>query len=204
MAAHAPQPLNRRIVFLVVAFVGLFAATAAWSLLSLGHSQPAVAQTSDAEGPFATLTLEEGEVLIRLRPDLAPNHVERITTLANDGFYDGHLFHRVIENFMAQTGDPTGTGAGGSDLPDLEAEFSSEPFVRGTLGMARSTDPNSANSQFFIVTGDSSHLNEQYTLFGEVIEGMDLVDALASGPQQANGMVPDPDTMVSLRVSDSL
>nr|WP_246472874.1 peptidylprolyl isomerase [Pelagibacterium limicola] len=154
-----------------------------------------------ADTPVAALTLADGEVLIALRPDLAPNHVARITELANSGFYDGIVFHRVIPGFMAQTGDPTGTGTGGSDLPNLEAEFSNANFTRGTVGMARSANPNSANSQFFIVTADSPHLNGQYTLFGNVISGMELVDNIKQGDQRANGVVDDPDAMISLRVA---
>src|SRR5690606_4192887 len=111
-------------------------------------------------------------------------------------------FHRVIDGFMAQTGDPLGNGTGGSDLPDLAAEFSDASFERGTVGMARSMDPNSANSQFFIVTADAPHLNGQYTLFGNVISGMDLIDGLEKGPASANGAVENPDIMVSLRVAE--
>jgi len=163
-----------------------------------------IAQAQEAgDHPVAVLELANGTVEIALREDLAPNHVERITTLANDGFYDGLAFHRVIANFMAQTGDPLGNGTGGSDLPDLAAEFSSEPFVRGTVGMARAASPDSANSQFFIVTANAPHLNGGYTLFGEVISGMEFVDAikLGTGP---NGMVDgEPDRIVSLRVTPS-
>jgi len=122
-----------------------------------------------------------GDVVIRLRPDLAPGHVERIRELAGRGFYDGVVFHRVIPGFMAQGGDPTGTGMSGSDLPDLKAEFSREPHVRGTCSMARAQNPNSANSQFFICFGDSGFLDNQYTVWGEVIEGMEHVDALPKG-----------------------
>ena len=122
-----------------------------------------------------------GDVVIRLRPDLAPGHVERIRELAQEGFYDGVVFHRVIPGFMAQGGDPTGNGTGGSDKPDLKAEFSGEPHVRGTASMARSQNPNSANSQFFICFDDSGFLDGQYTVWGEVIEGMDYVDALPKG-----------------------
>jgi peptidylprolyl isomerase len=133
-----------------------------------------------------TLTLDSGgDVVIRLRPDLAPGHVERITTLAKDGFYDGVVFHRVIPGFMAQGGDPTGTGTSGSDLPDLKAEFSKEPHVRGTCSMARTPNPNSANSQFFICFDDARFLDGQYTVWGEVIEGMDYVDALPKGEPPA-------------------
>jgi len=134
-----------------------------------------------------TLTLSSGgDVVIKLRPDLAPGHVERITTLAKDGFYDGVLFHRVIPGFMAQGGDPTGTGTGGSKLPDLKAEFSREPHVRGTCSMARTPNPNSANSQFFICFGDASFLDGQYTVWGEVESGMEYVDALPKGEPPAN------------------
>ncbi len=128
-----------------------------------------------------TLTLSTGEVVIRLRPDLAPKHVEQITQLASVGFYNGVIFHRVIDGFMAQGGDPTGTGMGGSQLPDIPAEFSAEPHVRGTCSMARSQNPNSANSQFFICFEDARFLDRQYTVWGEVISGMEAVDALPKG-----------------------
>ena len=136
-----------------------------------------------------TLTLAlstGGDVVIRLRPDLAPGHVERITQLAKDGFYDGVVFHRVIPGFMAQGGDPTGTGYHGSKLPDLKAEFSSEPHVRGTASMARSQNPDSANSQFFICFDDARFLDGQYTVWGEVESGMEHVDALPKGEPPAN------------------
>ena len=122
-----------------------------------------------------------GDVVIRLRPDLAPGHVARIRELVERGFYDGVVFHRVIPGFMAQGGDPTGTGRGGSDRPNLKAEFSSEPHVRGAVSMARTNDPNSANSQFFICFGDATFLDRQYTVWGNVIEGMEPVDALPKG-----------------------
>ena len=129
-----------------------------------------------------TLTLSSGgDVVIKLRPDLAPGHVERITELANSGFYDDVVFHRVIPGFMAQGGDPTGTGFHGSKLPDLKAEFSGEPHRRGVASMARSQNPDSANSQFFIVTQDSPFLDRQYTVWGEVESGMEHVDALPKG-----------------------
>ena len=127
-----------------------------------------------------------GDVVIKFRPDLAPGHVERIKTLVNSGFYDGVTFHRVIPGFMAQGGDPTGRGTGGSDLPDLKAEFSSEPHVRGVVSMARTPDPNSANSQFFIVFDDARFLDGQYTVWGEVESGMEHVDALPKGEPPAN------------------
>ena len=128
-----------------------------------------------------TLELDDGPVVIKLRPDLAPKHVERITELARDGFYDGVVFHRVIPGFMAQGGDPTGTGTSGSDKPNLPAEFSKESHKRGICSMARTQDPNSANSQFFICLDDASFLDGQYTVWGEVESGMDHVDALPKG-----------------------
>ena len=134
-----------------------------------------------------TLTLSSGgDVVIRLRPDLAPGHVERITELANKGFYDGVIFHRVIPGFMAQGGDPTGTGYHGSKLPDLKAEFSNEPHVRGTASMARSQNPDSANSQFFICFDDAGFLDGQYTVWGQVESGMEHVDALPVGEPPAD------------------
>jgi peptidylprolyl isomerase len=140
-----------------------------------------------------------GETVIRLRPDLAPKHVAQIQALVKQKFYDGIVFHRVIPGFMAQTGDPTGTGMGGSKLPNIPAEFSSEPFVRGTLGMARSSDPNSANSQFFICFGDASFLNGNYTVFGQVVSGMEAIDKLKAGTEANNGQVDHPDKIISLR-----
>ncbi len=128
-----------------------------------------------------TLTLDSGDVVIKLRPDLAPGHVERITELANEGFYDGVVFHRVIPGFMAQGGDPTGTGMGGSEKPDLKAEFNAEPHVRGTCSMARTQVPDSANSQFFICFDDAHSLDGQYTVWGQVESGMEHIDALPKG-----------------------
>ena len=142
------------------------------------------------------MDLENGRVVIELRPDLAPKHVARIKELAREGFYDGIIFHRVIPGFMAQTGDPTGTGRGGSDKPDLPAEFSNEPFVRGTVGMARTSDPNSANSQFFINYVETPHLNGQYTVWGQVVEGMEHIDAIAQGEPPGN-----PDKIVKMQVA---
>ena len=126
-----------------------------------------------------------GDVVIRLRPDIAPGHVQRIKDLVDEGFYDGVVFHRVIDGFMAQGGDPTGTGMGGSDKPDLTAEFSREPHVRGTASMARAQNPNSANSQFFICFEDARFLDGQYTVWGNVTEGMEHVDALPKGEPPA-------------------
>ncbi|RZA05482.1 MAG: peptidylprolyl isomerase [Proteobacteria bacterium] len=133
-----------------------------------------------------TFTLDSGgDVVIKLRPDLAPGHVERVTELAKEGFYDGVVFHRVIPGFMAQGGDPTGTGMGGSDRPDLKAEFNAEPHVRGVCSMARSQSPNSANSQFFICFADARFLDKQYTVWGQVESGMEHVDALPKGEPPA-------------------
>ena len=145
-----------------------------------------------------TLLLEtsKGTVKIALRPDLAPGHVTRIRELAREGFYDGIIFHRVIAGFMAQTGCPKGTGTGNSKKPDLKAEFNKEPHVRGTCSMARTSAPNSANSQFFICFGDAAFLNGQYTVWGEVTEGMDAIDALAKGEPPRS-----PDRIVSMRVA---
>jgi len=141
-----------------------------------------------ADDPENTLilTLDTGTVTIRLRPDLAPGHVERIKELAREGFYDDVVFHRVIPGFMAQGGDPTGTGMGGSKKPNLKAEFSDTPHLRGVCSMARSSNPNSANSQFFICFDDATFLDGQYTVWGEVTEGMEAVDALPKGEPPRN------------------
>ena len=148
--------------------------------------------------PENTLVMDttQGTVTIALRPDLAPKHVERIKTLAREGFYDGIVFHRVIEGFMAQTGCPQGTGTGGSKLGNLDAEFNAEPHVRGVCSMARSQNPNSANSQFFICFGDAGFLDKQYTVWGKVIEGMDNVDKIKRGEP-----VQNPDKIKSLKVA---
>jgi peptidylprolyl isomerase len=148
--------------------------------------------------PENTLIIEtsKGTVTIELRPDLAPKHVERIKQLAREKFYDGIVFHRVIEGFMAQTGCPQGRGTGGSSYPNLPAEFNAEPHVRGVCSMARSSMPNSANSQFFIVFDDASFLDKQYTVWGKVIEGMEAVDQLARGEPPRS-----PDKMVTVRVA---
>jgi peptidylprolyl isomerase len=154
-----------------------------------------MADIADAEN---TLIIEttQGRVVIALRPDLAPNHVARIKQLAREGFYDGVVFHRVIDGFMAQTGCPHGTGTGGSKLPNLKAEFSAEPHVRGVCSMARSSSPDSANSQFFIVFDDATFLDKKYTVWGKVIEGMDNVDKIERGEP-----VQNPDKMVSVKVA---
>ena len=154
----------------------------------------ATAATPDPENTLV-MELKCGKVTMALRPDLAPKHIEQIKALTAQGFYDGIIFHRVIDGFMAQTGDPTGTGMGGSDLADVKAEFTEEPFVRGTVGAARSNDPDSANSQFFIMFADGSFLNGQYTVWGNVTEGMDCVDQINKGEPPAN-----PDKIISLKI----
>lgn len=146
------------------------------------------------------LTTKDGKVTIQLRPDLAPKAVAQMEKLTRQGFYNGLKFHRVIDGFMAQTGDPTGTGSGGSKEPDLPAEFTPEPFLRGTLGMARTSDPNSANSQFFICFAPASFLNNQYTVVGQVISGMDVIDKVKKGESQS-GTVEDPDKIISMKMA---
>lgn len=155
-----------------------------------------VALAADPENTIY-LDLRDGRVVIELLPDIAPAHAQRIKELSREGFYDGIVFHRVIPGFMAQTGDPTGTGMGGSFKPDVKLEASNRvSFVRGTVGMARSSQPNSANSQFFIVTEDSTFLDGDYTLFGRVTEGMEFVDMIAPGEPPAN-----PDKIVKMQVA---
>lgn len=148
--------------------------------------------------PENTIYLDttHGRTVIKLMPDVAPKHVARIKELTRKGFYDGIVFHRVIDGFMAQTGDPTGTGMGGSDQPDLPAEFNSTNFGRGTVGMARSSNPDSANSQFFICFNDCSFLNKQYTVWGQVVEGMQFIDQIKRGEPPAN-----PDKIVKMVVA---
>jgi peptidylprolyl isomerase len=166
-----------------------------WSVILTMSLATASAEAQDLENTLY-MDLECGRVVIELRPDLAPKHVARIKELAREGFYDGIVFHRVIPGFMAQSGDPTGTGSGGSDKPDLPAEFSDEPFERGTLGMARTMDPNSANSQFFINYARTPHLDGQYTVWGEVVDGMECVDQIAPGEPPGN-----PDQIVKMQVA---
>jgi cyclophilin family peptidyl-prolyl cis-trans isomerase len=149
------------------------------------------------------MELKTGKVTIALKPDLAPGHVERIKHLAREGFYDGIVFHRVIPGFMAQTGDPTGTGMGGSDLPDLKAEFSAAKHIRGTCSMARSANPDSANSQFFICFDDAPWLDRQYTVWGQVTEGMEYIDAIKPGSERNNGAIEgEPDRIVKMSVTE--
>ena len=155
---------------------------------------------TDAENTLL-MEMKDGTVTIALRPDLAPKHVERIKTLTREGFYNGVVFHRVIEGFMAQGGDPTGTGTGGSSMPNVAAEFSQKAkFLRGTCGMARAQSPDSANSQFFIMFAPGSFLDGQYTIWGEVTAGMEVVDKIKRGAGQS-GQVRDPDKIISMRIA---
>ncbi|WP_375597267.1 peptidylprolyl isomerase [Devosia sp. Naph2] len=183
-----------------------------FAALVLGASLAAAPALAQSGTPHLILTLEDGVVDVELLPEIAPKHVERVVTLAEAGEYDGVVFHRVIDGFMAQTGDIANgdstdasynlqmAGTGGSDLPDVEAEFNSESFQRGIVGAARSQDPNSFNSQFFITTADASFLDGQYTVFGKVVSGMEAVDALEKGPQEMNGAVANPDKIVSAAI----
>ncbi len=159
-------------------------------------------ETKPAENPLENtlyMELKDGRVVIQLMPEVAPNHVKRIKELVRQGFYDGVPFHRVIDGFMAQTGDPTGTGTGGSGTK-IDAEFNAEKHVRGTVAMARAADPNSADSQFFIVFQEAPHLDGNYTAFGKVTEGMEFVDKIKKGTGP-NGMVSDPDKVIKLKVA---
>lgn len=167
--------------------------TLIWSLF-----MTIAATTANAASPDNTLNLDlkDGRVVIELLPEKAPKHVARIQELTRKGFYDGVVWHRVIDGFMAQTGDPTGTGTGGSDLPDLPAEFNNENFGRGAVGAARTNDPNSANSQFFICLDDCSFLNGQYTVWGRVISGMEFVDKIKRGEPPAN-----PDKIIKAQIA---
>ncbi len=192
---------------------GLFAIglafLAAFFLFTNGAVTEAAA-AEDTDGPNMVITVAgKGDVVIDLRPDLAPQHVERIVELAQSGAYDGVVFHRVMEGFMAQTGDVqfgkgddlSRAGTGGSDMADLPAEFSDEPYVRGTVGMARTNDPDSANSQFFIMFAPADHLNGAYTVVGNVLEGMDVVDQITRGAP-GSGVVDTPDVMESVTIAE--
>lgn len=180
----------KRLFATLIATLGLSAASATAAL---------AAPARDLENTLY-LELKDGRVVIELRPDLAPEHVKRIKELTRLKFYDGIVFHRVIDGFMAQTGDPTGTGTGGSGK-NLKAEFSTAKHLRGTLSMARAQSPNSADSQFFICFKPASFLDGQYTIFGQVVEGMEFVDAIKKGDSNDNGSVVDPDKIVTLRVA---
>ena len=162
---------------------------------------PAAAQQADDPQNTLFMDLKDGRVVIRLRPDLAPRHVERVKQLAREGFYDGTPFHRVIDGFMAQGGDPTGTGRGGSKLPDLQPEFTNKVrFLRGTIGAARTSDPATANSQFYICFAPASNLDGQYTIWGQVVSGMEFVDKIKRGGG-ANGAVSNPDKIIRMQVA---
>ena len=175
-------------------------------VVALVCAAPALAQVKLPAGldPQNTVLIDTkyGRVIIKLRNDIAPHHAERIKRLARDGFYNNVPFHRVIAGFMAQTGDGQfGNGTGGSKYPDLKAEFSNVPFSRGVVGMARTSEPNSANSQFFIMYAENSGLNGKYTVIGQVVSGMDAVDKIKKGPEAANGMVTNPDKILKMQVA---
>ena len=180
------------------ALVGFCAATLLAGASGSGIS--ALAAPAPDPANQVILTTKNGPITIQLRPDLAPKAVAQVEKLTRAGFYNGLKFHRVIDGFMAQTGDPTGTGGGGSKEPDLPAEFSSAPFDRGTIGMARTSDPNSANSQFFICFKPSRFLDNQYTVVGQVVSGMDVVDKIKKGDAQS-GSLDDPDKIVSMKMA---
>lgn len=189
--------LHRRTLIAALPSLGAIA-TLTWGLTM---SDTADAQPKLDPNNTIYLDLKYGRVVIELFPDIAPKTVERIKTLADEGFYDNTPFHRVIEGFMAQGGDPTGTGTGGSKLPDLPAEFTNKRhFLRGTCGMARSSDPNSGNSQFFIMFAPAPHLDGQYTIWGQVVQGMEFVDQIKRGAG-GSGTVTDPDRIVRMRVA---
>lgn len=189
--------ITRRLVSLSLGLVTGLALSA-----SAGAMEMELPESVAAVAPENVLVIEltDGPVYVELLPEVAPEHVARIQTLSREGFYDGIVFHRVIEGFMAQTGDPTGTGTGGSDYPDLPAEFSDIDYERGVLGMARTSNPNSANSQFFIMFASAPSLNNQYTVFGRVLDGMDHVDSITKGDPRTNGMVEEPDAMIRARL----
>jgi peptidylprolyl isomerase len=168
--------------------------------LLLAAAVPVAAAELDPQNTLY-MDLSYGRVVIKLRPDLAPKHVERVKALAKKGFYDNTPFHRVIEGFMAQGGDPTGTGTGGSDLPDLKAEFTDTHFVRGTIGAARSSDPDSANSQFFVMFAPATNLDGGYTVWGEVVSGMEFVDKIKKGNPDNDGLVDQPDRIVKMQLA---
>jgi cyclophilin family peptidyl-prolyl cis-trans isomerase len=192
--------MRRRDLAGLAATLAAAGASASSPALAQGQQQP---QAGGGAEERLVLDLKDGPVTIQLLPDVAPRHVERIKTLARQGFYDGTPFHRVIEGFMAQGGDPTGTGTGGSPLPNLPAEFTNRyRFIRGVCGMARSGDPNSANSQFFIMLAPNSGLDGQYTIWGRVVSGMEAVDKIkrGSGP---NGMVQGPDKLLRARITNA-
>jgi len=177
------------------------AVTAASALAAIAMMAMTLTVNAQGKDNMLYLDLKDGRVVIEMLPDVAPKHVERIKTLTREGFYDGLTFHRVIDGFMAQTGDPSGTGTGGSDYPDLPAEFSDIPFEEGTLGMARTADPNSANSQFFIVFEEAPFLNGSYTVWGRVVEGMEHVHNIKKGDPRS-GAVDNPDRIIKMQLAE--
>ncbi len=179
----------------------LIASSAALAMAAPGLTRtPAVAQTTDPENTLY-MDLKQGRVVIQMLPDVAPKHVAQIKKLTREGFYDGTPFHRVIEGFMAQGGDPTGTGTGGSKLPNLPAEFGGRHFVRGVCGMARSSDPDSANSQFFIMFAPAPSLDGKYTIWGTVVRGMEYVDQIKRGTGPNGQVVGEPDRIIHMHVA---
>ncbi|MFM9973174.1 MAG: peptidylprolyl isomerase [Beijerinckiaceae bacterium] len=179
----------------------ILAATAlALSLGAMLSADTAFAQAALDPQNTIYLDLKDGRVVIKLRPDLAPKHVAQVKALTKRGFYNGIVFHRVINGFMAQTGDPTGTGTGGSDLPNIPAEFTREPYKRGSVGMARSQSPNSANSQFYLCYEGCGSLTGQYTLWGDIVSGMEFVDKIKKGSDSQNGQVTNPDKIIRMQL----
>lgn len=170
------------------------------AILACALAMASAGARAASPGNTLYMDLKDGRVVIELRPDLAPKHVQRVKQLVKEGFYDGLTFHRVITGFMAQTGDPKGDGSGGSKYPDLPAEFTQTPFKRGTIGAARTSNPNSANSQFFICLEDAPHLNGTYTVWGQVIEGMQYVDRIKKG-QGSGGQVVSPDNIIKMQLA---
>ncbi|MBV9537385.1 MAG: peptidylprolyl isomerase [Acidisphaera sp.] len=188
--------MRRRVLFAGAAKIA--------ALIAVTHPGWTMSEAEAATDPQNTIymDLKDGRVVIQLLPDLAPKHVERVKELSKRGFYDGTPFHRVIEGFMAQGGDPTGTGTGGSDLPQLPAEFTrSKHFLRGTVGAARTSDPNSANSQFFIMFAPAPNLDGQYTIWGQVVSGMEFVDKIKRGSGSSGMVPPPPDRIVHMRLA---
>ena len=185
---------------LILSAAGIMAALSAGGA-ALAADAPIAATKTDLSNTVY-MDLKDGRVTILLRPDLAPKHVERVKLLCHDHFYDGTPFHRVIEGFMAQGGDPTGTGEGGSKYPNLPAEFSNAVhFVRGTVGAARTSDPDSANSQFYIMFAPAPSLDGNYTIWGQVVSGMDVVDKIKRGSADDNGKVDQPDRIIKMRLA---
>jgi peptidylprolyl isomerase len=205
------NPVKFTVLMALIIVVVVLARCTSSSIRTDVAAVPEASQEETAAGDMLVIRLKDGDVRVKLRPDLAPKHVERIKTLAGAGEYDNVAFHRVIDGFMAQTGDvqfadtsdgfrPERAGTGGSSFPDLPAEFSNASFVRGTVGMARAADPNSANSQFFIMLEPATHLNGNYTVVGTVESGMDKVDNIKKGDPNQNGVVSNPDKMLSVSI----